>query len=56
MSDWLSDVIGNDLIAIYEGLYFTEDAVAWLREKPRTLWRVARGRDRLVAVDGCQHR
>ena len=36
MSDWLSDVIGNDLIAIYEGLYFTEDAVAWLREKPRT--------------------
>ncbi len=36
MSNWLSDVIGNDLIAIYEGLYFTEDAVAWLREKPRT--------------------
>jgi hypothetical protein len=36
MSDWLSDVIGNDLIVIYEGLYFTEDAVAWLREKPRT--------------------
>ena len=36
MSDWLSDVIGNDLIAVYEGLYFTEDAVAWLREKPRT--------------------
>ena len=37
MSDWLSDVIGNDLIAFYEGLYFTEDAVLWLREKPRTL-------------------
>jgi hypothetical protein len=36
MSDWLSDVIGNDLIAVYEGLYFTEDAVIWLREKPRT--------------------
>jgi hypothetical protein len=36
MSDWLSDVIGNDLIAVYEGLYFTEDAVLWLREKPRT--------------------
>jgi hypothetical protein len=30
MSDWLSDVIGNDLIAIYEGLYFTEDALIWL--------------------------
>jgi hypothetical protein len=36
MSDWLSDVIGNDLIASYEGFHFTEDAVAWLREKPRT--------------------
>ena len=36
MSDWLNDVIGNDLIAVYEGLYFTEDAVTWLREKPRT--------------------
>jgi hypothetical protein len=36
MSDWLSDVIGNDLIAVYEGLYFTEDALIWLREKPRT--------------------
>jgi hypothetical protein len=36
MSDWLSDVIGNHLIAVYEGLYFTEDAVIWLREKPRT--------------------
>jgi hypothetical protein len=36
MSDWLSDVIGEDLIAVYEGLYFTEDALLWLREKPRT--------------------
>jgi hypothetical protein len=36
MSDWLSDVIGNDLIAVYEGLYFTEAALTWLREKPRT--------------------
>jgi hypothetical protein len=36
MSDWLSDVIGNDLIAVYEGLYFTEDALVWLREKPLT--------------------
>jgi hypothetical protein len=36
MSDWLNDVIGNDLIAIYEGHYFTEDALLWLRERPRT--------------------
>jgi hypothetical protein len=37
MSDWLSDVIGDDLIFVYEGHYFTEDAVLWLRQKPRTL-------------------
>jgi hypothetical protein len=36
MSDWLSDVIGDDLIAVYEGLDFTEDALIWLWEKPRT--------------------
>jgi hypothetical protein len=36
MSEWLGDVIGDDLIAVYEGLYCTEDALAWLREKPRT--------------------
>ena len=36
MSDWLSNVIGNDLITVYEGHYFTEDALIWLREKPRT--------------------
>jgi hypothetical protein len=36
MSDWLSDVIGNDLIAVYEGLDATEDALIWLLEKPRT--------------------
>ena len=36
MSDWLSDVIGNDLIAVFDVLYFTEDALLWLREKPRT--------------------
>jgi len=36
MSDWLCEVIGNDLIAVYEGLSFTEDALLWLREKPRT--------------------
>jgi hypothetical protein len=36
MSDWLGDVISNELIAIYEGHYFTEDALVWLQEKPRT--------------------
>ncbi len=36
MLDWLDDVIGNELIAVYEGHYFTEDALMWLREKPRT--------------------
>jgi hypothetical protein len=37
MSDWLNDVIGENLIAEYEGHYFTEDAVVWLRQKPRTI-------------------
>ena len=32
----MNDVISNDLIAVYEGHYFTEDALLWLREKPRT--------------------
>ena len=36
MSDWLGDVIGNDLIAVYEGRDATEDALIWLLEKPRT--------------------
>jgi hypothetical protein len=36
VSSWLNDVISNDLIAVYEGHYFTEDALLWLREKPRT--------------------
>lgn len=36
MSNWLGDVISDELIAIYEGYYFTEDALMWLREKPRT--------------------
>jgi hypothetical protein len=36
VSSWLNDVISNDLIAMYEGHYFTEDALLWLREKPRT--------------------
>jgi len=36
MPDWLGEIIGNDLLAVYEGFYFTEDALRWLREKPRT--------------------
>jgi hypothetical protein len=36
MSDWLNDVISEDVIAVYEGHYFTEDALFWLRESPRT--------------------
>jgi hypothetical protein len=28
MRDWLDEVISDDLIAVYEGLFFTEDAVA----------------------------
>ena len=36
MSSWLNDVISGGLIAVYEGHYFTEDALLWLREKPRT--------------------
>jgi hypothetical protein len=36
MRDWLTEVIGDDLIAVYEGLYFTVDALLWLRERPRT--------------------
>src|SRR5580704_9169302 len=36
MRDWLDGVISSDLIAVYEGLSFTEDALLWLRERPRT--------------------
>jgi hypothetical protein len=36
MRDWFAEVIGEDLIAVYEGFYFTEDALLWLRERPRT--------------------
>ena len=36
MPDWLNDVIGNDLIAVYEDHFFTEDAILWLRERSRT--------------------
>src|ERR1700677_5201630 len=37
MSDWLNEVISEDLIAVYEGHYCTEDAVTWLRQKRRTI-------------------
>jgi hypothetical protein len=37
MSEWLNEVIGEDLIVVYEGHYCTEDAVIWLRQKPRTI-------------------
>lgn len=36
MRDWLGEVISSDLIAVYEGLFFTEDALLWLRERSRT--------------------
>jgi hypothetical protein len=36
MSDWLNEVIGNDLETVYEGLDATEDALIWLRENART--------------------
>lgn len=36
MSDWLGEVIGDNLFAVYEGLFFTEDALLWLRQRPRT--------------------
>jgi hypothetical protein len=37
MSYWLSNLIGDGLITVYEDLHFTEDALIWQREKPRTL-------------------
>jgi hypothetical protein len=58
--DWLGEMIGNDLIAVYEGFYCTEDALVWLREKPRTFgelraeeidwlrWMAANVRDKVV--------
>jgi hypothetical protein len=36
MRDWLGEVVGDDLVAVYKGLFFTEDALVWLRERPRT--------------------
>jgi hypothetical protein len=36
MADWLDELVGEDLISVFEGIWCTEDAVMWLREKPRT--------------------
>jgi hypothetical protein len=36
MPDWLGEVVGDDLTAVYKGLFFTEDALVWMRERPRT--------------------
>jgi len=36
MSDWLDELVGEHLISVFEGLWYTEDAVMWLRERPRT--------------------
>jgi hypothetical protein len=36
MADWLDELVGEDLISVFEGIWCTEDAVIWLREKPRT--------------------
>lgn len=36
MPDWLNEVLGEDLIAVFDGQDFTEDAAAWLRESSRT--------------------
>src|ERR1700731_3154488 len=36
MRGWMGEGISDDFIAVYEGLFFTEDALLWLRERPRT--------------------
>ena len=36
MLDWLNKAISSDLEAVYEGLDATEDALVWLRQRPRT--------------------
>jgi len=43
MRDWLDEVISDDLISVYEGFLFTEDALLWLRERPRTFGSCGRG-------------
>jgi hypothetical protein len=36
MQDWLTKVIGDDVIYVFEGFDATEDALRWLRARPRT--------------------
>jgi hypothetical protein len=36
MADWLDELVGESLISVFESLWCTEDAVMWLRERPRT--------------------
>jgi len=36
MADWLDELVGENLISVFENLWCTEDAVMWLRERPRT--------------------
>jgi Leucine rich repeat variant len=37
MSDWLDELVSENLISVFEGRWCTEDAAMWLREQPRTL-------------------
>ena len=53
MSDWLSNVIGDDLITVYERPLFHRGRSHLAAGEASYVWRVARGGDRLVAVDGC---
>jgi hypothetical protein len=36
MQDWQTNLIGDDVIRVFENLEVTEDALRWLRERPRT--------------------
>jgi hypothetical protein len=36
MQDWQTNLIGDDVIRVFENLEATEDALRWLRERPRT--------------------
>src|ERR1700733_14582995 len=36
MQDWLTKAIGDDVIYVFEGFDVTEDALRWLRARPRT--------------------
>ena len=36
MQDWLTKVVEDDVMYVFEGFDATEDALRWLRERPRT--------------------